>query len=240
MENPYSIASLWAQSDFVIKSVAAVLFFMSICTWSVLITKWLHNRKFKNISSNVGQFWLAANLNDGLSTLSQASGYNPFSNLVQSGMLAKTQHQANANALTHTLPLAEWIASSLQMSLEETNEAMQKGLTTLASIGATAPFIGLFGTVWGIYHALINIGTSGSVSIDKLAGPVGEALVMTAFGLFVAIPAVLIYNALVRSNRQLLNRLNHFSQQLNGYLVLGTSPIKTSSTKSQEEASHGV
>lgn len=235
MENSYGIASLWAQSDLVIKSVAGILLVMSICTWSILITKWVNNAKLKKAAGQVKQFWLAKNTSEGLQKIKTSADFNPFVNLVNSGMLAKTQHQANAAALTQTLPLSDWITSSLQMSLEETNELLQKGLTTLASIGATAPFIGLFGTVWGIYHALINIGTSGSVSIDQLAGPVGEALVMTAFGLFVAIPAVLIYNALVRSNRQLASRLNHFSVQLNGYLVLGSLSDKHSETAQPQD-----
>lgn len=224
MENPYGIASLWQQSDFVIKSVAGVLLIMSVLTWSILISKWVTQIKLLKLSAKLPAFWAATDINQGLAKLNNQLSYDPFFSLVQAGVMAKSQHQDNSAALTHSLPLAEWISTSLQLSLEQSSERAQKGLTTLASIGATAPFVGLFGTVWGIYHALIKIGATGKAGIDQLAGPVGEALVMTAFGLLVAIPAVLAYNALTRSNRKLASRLNGFAQQLNGYLLMGSVP----------------
>ncbi|GAA0350703.1 MotA/TolQ/ExbB proton channel family protein [Bowmanella denitrificans] len=230
MENPYGIASLWQQSDFVIKSVAAVLLIMSVMTWSILISKWITQVRLLKLSAKLPEFWAASDIQQGLARLDNKLPHDPFFSLVHAGVLAKSQHQDNSLSLTHSLPLADWISTSLQTSLEQSSEQAQKGLTALASIGATAPFVGLFGTVWGIYHALIKIGATGKAGIDQLAGPVGEALVMTAFGLLVAIPAVLAYNALTRSNRKLASRLNGFAQQLNGYLLMGSVP-ETSSIK---------
>ena len=122
------------------------------------------------------------------------------------------------------LPLSDWLTSTLKGAIEESAEQMQKGLAILASVGSTAPFVGLFGTVWGIYHALVGIGASGQASIDKVAGPVGEALIMTAFGLAVAIPAVLAYNALSRGNKGIISKLNRFAFQLHAYFMTGAAP----------------
>ncbi|WP_347080530.1 MotA/TolQ/ExbB proton channel family protein, partial [Escherichia coli] len=119
------------------------------------------------------------------------------------------------------LNISEWVTSCLRRSIETITGRMQRGLQVLASVGRTAPFVGLFGTVWGIYHALVGIGVSGQASIDRVAGPVGEALIMTAFGLVVAIPAVLGYNALTRSNKAILAQLSNFAHDLHAYLITG-------------------
>jgi biopolymer transport protein ExbB len=142
--------------------------------------------------------------------------------MVQAGQDARAHHHHHEKHLHDAFNLSDWITRSLQASMDEAQARMQGGLAILASVGSTAPFVGLFGTVWGIYHALTAIGTSGQASIDRVAGPVGEALIMTALGLAVAIPAVLAYNALVRGNKGLMLQMGRFAQDLHTYLVTGT------------------
>lgn len=146
---------------------------------------------------------------------------NPFRHLAEEGKAAIDHHASNREDLHGQISLAEWLTESLRGAIDESAERLQSGLSVLASVGATAPFVGLFGTVWGIYHALVGIGVAGQASIDKVAGPVGEALIMTAFGLAVAIPAVLGYNALMRVNKGMLGRLNRFARQLHAYFLTG-------------------
>nr|WP_198043643.1 MotA/TolQ/ExbB proton channel family protein [Ketobacter sp. MCCC 1A13808] len=143
--------------------------------------------------------------------------------------MSRDHHSQHHNDLHGQLPLTEWLTASLRGSIDESTERLQKGLSVLASVGSTAPFVGLFGTVWGIYHALVGIGVSGQASIDKVAGPVGEALIMTAFGLAVAIPAVLGYNALQRNNKLLLGKINRFAHQLHAFFLTG-SPMSKKNT----------
>jgi biopolymer transport protein ExbB len=141
--------------------------------------------------------------------------------LVEQGMQASSHHTDTQVHLHDALDMSDWITRSLRNSVDDFTSRLQSGLAILASVGSTAPFVGLFGTVWGIYHALIAIGTSGQATIDKVAGPVGEALIMTALGLAVAIPAVLGYNAHVRGNKGVLHKLNRFAHDLHAYLVTG-------------------
>nr|WP_290575874.1 MotA/TolQ/ExbB proton channel family protein [Ketobacter sp.] len=162
--------------------------------------------------------------------LGRGRSHNPFYQLAEDGQIALDHHATHQEDLHGKLPLADWLTTSLRGSIDESAERLQRGLSILASVGSTAPFIGLFGTVWGIYHALVGIGVSGQASIDKVAGPVGEALIMTAFGLAVAIPAVLGYNALQRQNKLILGRLNRFAHQLHAFFLTG-SPIARSSGK---------
>lgn len=228
MENPYGIAALWAQSDGVIKAVALCLLIMSIASWSVIAVKTLALLKLKPSLLGYKKFWHCQDLNQGIALLETRKGHpTPFSKLVHEGLNAKSHHQLHKNELHGNLSLADWLTASLRTSIDDSKAGLQQGLAILASVGATAPFVGLLGTVWGIYHALINIGISGQASIDKMAGPVGEALIMTAFGLAVAIPAVLGYNALTRANKRLTDRLNHFAYELHAYLVMGSAPQKT-------------
>ncbi|MGE8492655.1 MotA/TolQ/ExbB proton channel family protein, partial [Comamonas sp.] len=138
------------------------------------------------------------------------------------GREATAHHRKTAEHLHDSLDVSDWITRCLRNGIDEFTARAQSGLAVLASVGSTAPFIGLFGTVWGIYHALVAIGMSGQSSIDKVAGPIGEALIMTALGLAVAIPAVLGYNALVRGNKSVLNRLNSFAHDLHAFFVTGT------------------
>jgi biopolymer transport protein ExbB len=152
---------------------------------------------------------------------------NPYRHLAEEGQAALNHHQNHKPNLHGNLPLADWLTACLKDSIEQSTDRFQRGLAILASVGSVAPFVGLFGTVWGIYHALVSIGLNGSASIDKIAGPVGEALIMTAFGLIVAIPAVLGYNAISRSNRNIKNKLNRFAHQLHAYFLMG-SPLASS------------
>lgn len=227
-DNVYGISHLWAQSDGVIHVVAAILLVMSIVSWSVIFIKgWNLLRLRKHVAAAKG-FWHATSYEQGVNML-EAGEDNPFYQLVSRGNEASLHHADNHNELHGVLNLSDWLNSCLRQSIEETTGRLQGGLSILASVGSTAPFIGLFGTVWGIYHALIGISASGQASIDKVAGPVGESLVMTALGLAVAIPAVLGYNALVRGNKGVLAKLKHFAHDLHAYLVLG-KPVRSLGT----------
>jgi biopolymer transport protein ExbB len=164
-------------------------------------------------------FWHAADFADGLAKLGPDPD-NPFRALALEGREATAHHHAQPQ-LHDSLDVSEWLSRSLRNSIDESTGRLQSGLAVLASVGSTAPFVGLFGTVWGIYHALMSISAAGQATIDKVAGPIGEALIMTALGLAVAIPAVLGYNALVRGNKAVLNKLNRFSHDLHAYFVTG-------------------
>jgi len=223
-ENPYGIVSLWTQGDVVIKSIAIILLLMSIASWYVIVTRVWRLVKIRRSAQALGQFWHTQSFAEGMKVLNSAGPGNPFSHLVLEGQAAVEHHSSNKEDLHGQLSLAEWLTDCLRSAIDETAERMQSGLSVLGSIGSTAPFVGLFGTVWGIYHALVSIGVSGQASIEKVAGPVGEALIMTAFGLAVAIPAVLGYNALTRSNKGVLSKLHRFARQLHAYFLTG-SPV---------------
>lgn len=177
--------------------------------------------KLRRAARAVAGFWQAHSFAEGMAAIDVSGPLNPFHHLAQEGQSAVSHHASNKENLHGQLTLADWLTESLRGAIDESAERMQSGLSILASVGSTAPFVGLFGTVWGIYHALVGIGASGQASIDKVAGPVGEALIMTAFGLVVAIPAVLGYNALTRSNKGLIGRLNRFARQLHAYFLTG-------------------
>lgn len=226
MSNPYGIESLWAQSDMVIKGVAVMLLVMSIASWYVIAVRSWGLYRLRKPSIAQTDFWHAKSFSEGLHILGEREG-NPYRHLAEEGQAALDHHTNHKSDLHGHLPLADWLTACLRGSIDETSERLQRGLAVLASVGSTAPFIGLFGTVWGIYHALVGIGASGSASIDKVAGPVGEALIMTAFGLAVAIPAVLGYNALNRGNKGILSKLNRFAHQLHAYLITGAPPANT-------------
>ncbi len=158
---------------------------------------------------------------EGLDALGN-SAESPFAALVQAGVDASSHHRHHEGTLGGSMGRNEWIASGLRASIDESNARLQSGLSVLASVSSTAPFVGLFGTVWGIYHALVAIGLAGQASLDKVAGPVGEALIMTALGLAVAIPAALGYNALVRGNKSLVAKLNRFGYDLHAFFLTGS------------------
>jgi biopolymer transport protein ExbB len=204
---------------------------MSIASWTVMVVKASMIYKAKKQAKQLHDFWHSPNLNHALEALESSNqDTNPFKLLALEGQNAMRHHRNTEKHLHDSLDLNDWITSSLRNAIDDVKESFGSGLTVLASIGSTAPFVGLFGTVWGIYQALGSISDSGMFSIDKVAGPVGEALVMTAFGLVVAIPAVLGYNALLRGNQFILNRLNRFAYDLRAFYVAGfqrSNPNKT-------------
>ena len=223
MNTPFGIANLWLEGDFITRFVALALLTCSIITWVILLSRFWDLRNVRKLSPQLDQFWRAISYDQGLNVFSDHAG-NPYYQIAKSAATASAHHQSqstNHRELLQTLNYSEWMARSLKNSIDGVAAKLQKGLTFLGSTGATAPFIGLFGTVWGIYHALISISSSGSAQIDQVAGPIGEALIMTALGLAVAIPAVLGFNALNRANKLLVADLNRFGNDLLAYFVTG-------------------
>ena len=220
MDSQFGIAHVWAQGDFVTKAVAVILIAMSLASWIVIIIKALDVMRFKKNARHAQDFWHSADFAAGLDKLGKQTD-NPFRQLALEGREATAHHRKTADHLHDSLDISDWVTRCLRNGIDEFTARAQSGLAVLASVGSTAPFIGLFGTVWGIYHALVAIGLSGQSSIDKVAGPIGEALIMTALGLAVAIPAVLGYNALVRGNKSVLSRLNSFANDLHALFVTG-------------------
>jgi len=210
--SPYGLVAFWQNGDFVIRTVIVILGIMSIGTWYIFFMKFWEQSRVLNHSRVVERrFWSSANLNEGIDKLPKNS---LFRSVAESGV------RASSGQGTGLVNLNDWIGMSLNRQLEEANARLQGGIAFLASVGSVAPFIGLFGTVWGILKALIAIGIAGQASIDKVAGPVGEALIATAIGLFVAVPAVLCYNYLVRRNKVINERLRSFASDLQTYLII--------------------
>ncbi|QTN28861.1 MotA/TolQ/ExbB proton channel family protein [Rhodoferax sp. AJA081-3] len=220
MDSQLGLVAVWAQGDWIIKSVAVLLLGMSFASWVVILIKALDIFKYKSLAKRTENFWHSAAFADGVAELGPQDG-NPFVQLAQAGREATAHHRHTQTQLHDTLDVSDWISRTLRNSIDDSTARFQSGLAILASVGSTAPFVGLFGTVWGIYHALVGIGASGQATIDKVAGPIGEALIMTALGLAVAIPAVLGYNALVRGNKSILTKLNRFAHDLHAYFVTG-------------------
>jgi biopolymer transport protein ExbB len=217
VENPYGLEALWSQGDFVAKGTLIILVIMSLVSWYIIFTKlWDQRRLTKQYEQTQKNFWNVSNLKDGLAKLTGKG--HIFRGIVEDGLKAAEHHEGR---LTDQIPLHEWITVSLSRSVDQVNSYVKSGLPFLASVGSTSPFVGLFGTVWGIYNALIAIGLAGQASIDKVAGPVGEALIMTAIGLFVAVPAVLGYNWLLSRNKTILENVNYFASDVHSYLVSG-------------------
>jgi biopolymer transport protein ExbB len=227
MDSQLGLFSLWTQGDWVTRSVALMLLAMSLASWIVIFIKALDIFKYKDSGKRTEAFWHSGDFADGLNQLGPQDG-NPFAQLATAGREASLHHQDSKAQLHDTLDISDWISRSLRNSIDDSTARFQSGLAILASVGSTAPFVGLFGTVWGIYHALMAIGASGQSTIDKVAGPIGEALIMTALGLAVAIPAVLGYNALVRGNKSILTRLNRFAHDLHAYFLTGARVGNTS------------
>jgi biopolymer transport protein ExbB len=212
-----------SQADFVARAILVLMLVASLASWYLIITKTISGlRARKRSAAFLDFFWNAPSLDAVARRLEEKAPDEAFSNLAQQGLVAARHHARHgANRLQEAGASGEFVTRALRRAIDEETAQMESGLTVLASIGATAPFVGLLGTVWGIYHALIAISQSGSGTLDKVAGPVGEALIMTAIGLAVAIPAVLGYNFIVRSNRMTLARLDGFAHDLFAFLVTG-------------------
>ncbi|MEX3900558.1 MotA/TolQ/ExbB proton channel family protein [Paraburkholderia sp. JPY432] len=217
VENPYGLGALWKNGDFVARFVLLLLVIMSMGSWYIMVTKFFEqfraNRRAKHADE---QLWSAPSLTEGAQQLDESS---PFRFIAETAIEAGQHHD---EALLEAVDRNTWIDVSVDRAITNVSNRMQDGLAFLATVGSTAPFIGLFGTVWGIYHALTAIGIAGQASIDKVAGPVGEALIMTAIGLGVAVPAVLGYNFLVRRNKSVMERVRAFGAQLHAVLLAGS------------------
>lgn len=215
--NPYGLSALWQQGDAVARGVLMIMLIMSGSTWYIMVLKLLEQQKLLVQARGANQtFWRSASVREGMATLKAGT---PFWYVADRGISASQHHEGT---LVEQIDLSSWVSMTIGRAVEEIQSRLQAGLAVLATVGSTAPFVGLFGTVWGIYHALTAIGISGQASIDKVAGPVGEALIMTALGLAVAVPAVMGYNWLVRRNKAALDAVRSFSADLHSVLLSGT------------------
>ena len=238
--NPYGLMGVLHDGGPVTWTVFGILVIMSLMSWYVILTKaWDQSALAKQADTAEKDFWSASSLTDGVARL-KGGDDNVFRAIAADGMQSLEHHDRNKGRLTETIDLHDWISSHLQRRVDTINSDLAKGMAILASVGATAPFVGLFGTVWGIYHALIRIGISGQASIDKVAGPVGEALIMTAIGLFVAVPAVLGYNWLTRRNKSISERVNYFAHDLHQALLSGARVIASTGAKVASAAATAV
>ena len=218
VDNPYGLEALWRGGDIVARFTLGILVVMSMGSWYIIITKVYEQYKMnKHARQAEKTFWSAPSVVKGAEGLKKNS---PFRFLAETGIEASNKH----TGLLEKVDMNEWITMSLQRAIDNVQSRTQDGLAFLATVGSTAPFVGLFGTVWGIYHALTAIGIAGQASIDKVAGPVGEALIMTAFGLAVAVPAVLGYNWLVRRNKAALDNVRGFGADLHAVLLSAPKP----------------
>jgi biopolymer transport protein ExbB len=216
-ENPFGLVQLWQQGGYVAKGTLVILVIMSLASWYIILTKLWDQRRVRRAYKEVEKgFWNAGNIRDGVAKLTGKD--NAFKMIAEDGVRAAQHHEGR---LTDRIPLHEWITVSLHRSVDSISNRLQGGLAVLATTGSVAPFIGLFGTVWGIYNALIAISLAGQASLDKTAGPIGEALIMTAIGLFVAVPAVMGYNWLLRRNKDIIEKLRYFAADMHSYLVSG-------------------
>ena len=212
-DNPYGIAALWTNAHSVDMGVLIMLAIMSMGSWYILAIKMLEQRKAAKFAREATEkFWSAGTVAQGAALLHKDS---PYQFIAAAGVEATKKH----SGLMGHIPLNDWISMSIQRSVDRVNREMQGGLSFLATVGSISPFVGLFGTVWGIYHALTAIGASGQASIDKVAGPVGEALIMTAIGLAVAVPAVLAYNYLISRNKGVMDDVRSFGNDLHSVLL---------------------
>lgn len=230
LNSSQALTSLWSNSDSVIKIVATVLALMSIVTWGTLFAKISNLRQMRCAPTRLDDFWQCEDIPQGLEYLGTTKS-NPFYALALQGHdavqhLGQT-HTATACRQCESVQLDDWVERALNNSLANHRADAHIGLPLLASIASTAPFIGLFGTVWGIHKALLGIGIAGQVDVSQVAGPIGEALIMTALGLLVAIPAVLSYNAVLRGNKAVAHQLHQFAHDLDAYFLTGARVKRT-------------
>ncbi|WP_034295342.1 MotA/TolQ/ExbB proton channel family protein [Herbaspirillum sp. RV1423] len=223
MEQTVGFAHYWAQGDAVSHAVAYALLLMSIASWYYILAKTWSSWRIRRSSNALDGFWKAPTLTDAIAVMQHIDSEEIYTPLAQRSSEAAsiTSKQHGIPSLNAATDPGELITRTLRREINRVSARLERGLTLLASVGSTAPFVGLFGTVWGIYHALAAVSASGTVQIDKVAGPVGEALIMTALGLVVAIPAVLAYNAFTRINRLTLAELDGFAHDLHAYLTTG-------------------
>lgn len=222
MENGLGFAHFISQTDAVGLGVLALLLLLSVASWYLIVTKAIANvGARKRAEAFLKKFWEANSLQDMQATLSASSDDNAFSDLARQALSVKSGNQSGVEKLLAAGGMSEYLTRVLRNGIDQESTKVEYGLTVLASAGSAAPFVGLFGTVWGIYHALVQIGMSGQGTLDKVAGPVGEALIMTAVGLAVAIPAVLAYNSFTRRNRLWLAKLDNFAHDLYALVTVG-------------------
>jgi biopolymer transport protein ExbB len=217
VDNPFGIVKFIEQADGLSIGVLIILAAMSLACWYVILIRlWDQRLIRKSYAEAQKKFWAAGNLWDGMSALSGRD--NVFRMLVEDGIRAAQNHEGR---LAEEISLDDWITVSLYRSMESVSNRLVNGLTILATTGSVSPFVGLLGTVWGIYNALTTISLSGQANIEQISGPIGEALIMTAIGLFVAVPAVMGYNWLLKRNKNIQQKMKHFSADLHTYLVGG-------------------
>jgi len=213
LENPYGLQAVWQQGDLVARGTLLVLLLMSLGSWYVIVTKLFEQARIQRQSRVVDDdFWAAGSVRQSADKLEADS---PFRFIAEKALDGAGKHEGLLGAIDFNT----WVTMSIQRAMAHVHSRLQSGLAVLATVGSTAPFVGLFGTVWGIYHALVSIGVSGQASIDKVAGPVGEALIMTALGLAVAVPAVLGYNWLVRRNKAVMDGVQAFGGDLHAVML---------------------
>jgi biopolymer transport protein ExbB len=222
MEEGLGFAHFLTQVDAMGRGVLALLLILSIASWYLMVTKAIANwTARRRAEAFLKQFWEASSLKEMQATLSASSADNAFSDLARQALTVSNGHQSGVEKLLVAGGTAEYLTRVLRNGIDQESIKIEHGLTVLASAGSASPYIGLFGTVWGIYHALVQIGMSGQGTLDKVAGPVGEALIMTAVGLAVAIPAVLAYNSFTRRNRIWLAQLDNFAHDLFALVTMG-------------------
>ncbi len=216
VDNPYGLKALWTQGDFVAKGTLVIMVIMSMGSWYVIFTKLFEQRAMlKSAKESADSFWKASSVKAGATALEEGSA---FHYIAQQGIRASDHHEGT---MVESIDKHTWISMSVDRAVGSIQNRLQDGMAVLATVGSTAPFVGLFGTVWGIYNALVKIGISGQASIDKVAGPVGEALIMTAIGLAVSVPAVMGYNWLLRRNKAVMDATRAFAGDLHNVLVAG-------------------
>jgi biopolymer transport protein ExbB len=213
IENPYGLKALWQQGDPVARGTLLLLLVMSMGSWYVIVTKFAEQSRMGRQARSVdADFWAGGSVQQAVAALAADS---PFRYIAEKALEGAGKHEGLLGAIDFNT----WVTMAIQRAMARVQSRLQSGLAVLATVGSTAPFVGLFGTVWGIYHALVSIGLSGQASIDKVAGPVGEALIMTALGLAVAVPAVLGYNWLVRRNKAVMDEVQAFGGDLHAVML---------------------
>jgi biopolymer transport protein ExbB len=226
--NVFGLAHLWQSGDVISHAVAILLVMMSMASWYLILAKLFDNWQLRKAAGRVAGFWSARSIDEGVAVLRRGAACSPYAELAAQAVSCNANCCEASGQLAARFRLDEQLERALRQQLSASQARLENGLTLLATTGATAPFVGLFGTVWGIYHALVAIGISGQAALEKVAGPVGEALIMTAAGLAVALPAVFAYNAFTRTNRLVLSDLDAFAHDLHAFFTVGKPLAATS------------